>query len=94
MPRKVVVQDLGDGKYKATYLPDDCGRYKVNVKYGGKEVPNSPVQSTSIGSANNCKIKEGIQHTLAQGEEYCITVDTENAGRGAVTCRIRSTTGR
>ncbi|XP_018312644.1 filamin-like isoform X1 [Mycetomoellerius zeteki] len=95
VPRKVVVQDLGDGKYKATYLPDDCGRYKVNVKYGGKEVPNSPVtvQSTSIGSANNCKIKEGIQHTLAQGEEYCITVDTENAGRGAVTCRIRSTTG-
>ncbi|KYM87732.1 Filamin-B, partial [Atta colombica] len=93
VPRKVVVQDLGDGKYKATYLPDDCGRYKVNVKYGGKKVPNSPVQSTSISSANNCKIKEGIQHTLAQGEKYCITMDTENAGRGAVTCRIRSTTG-
>ncbi|XP_018396443.1 PREDICTED: filamin-A isoform X1 [Cyphomyrmex costatus] len=95
VPRKVVVQDLGDGKYKATYLPDDCGRYKVNVKYGGKEVPCSPVtvQSTSTGLADQCKIKEGIQHTLAQGEEYCITVDTENAGRGAVTCRIRSTSG-
>jgi len=96
VPRRVEVQDLGDGKYKATYLPDDCGRYKVNVKYGGKEVPGSPVsvQSVSTGKADQCKIKEGIQHTLAQGEEYCITVDTENAGRGAVTCRIRSTSGR
>ncbi|XP_029167598.1 filamin-A isoform X3 [Nylanderia fulva] len=95
VPRRVEVQDLGDGKYKATYLPDDCGRYKVNVKYGGKEVPGSPVnvQSVSTGKADQCKIKEGIQHTLAQGEEYCITVDTENAGRGAVTCRIRSTSG-
>ncbi|XP_071571294.1 filamin-like isoform X4 [Temnothorax nylanderi] len=95
VPRRVEVQDLGDGKYKATYLPDDCGRYKVNVKYGGKEVPGSPVnvQSVSTGKADQCKIKEGIQRTLAQGEEYCITVDTENAGRGAVTCRIRSTSG-
>ncbi|XP_053983862.1 filamin-A isoform X1 [Hylaeus volcanicus] len=95
IPRKVEIQDLGDGKYKATYLPDDCGRYKVNVKYGGKEVPSCPVnvQSVSTGKAEKCKIKEGIQHTLAQGEKYCITVDTENAGRGAVTCRIRSTSG-
>ncbi|XP_058791414.1 filamin-A isoform X2 [Phymastichus coffea] len=94
-PRKVGIQKIGDGKYKATYLPDDCGRYKVNVKYGGKEVPGSPVnvQSVSTGKADECKIKEGVQRTLAQGEEYCITVDTQNAGRGAVTCRIRSTSG-
>ncbi|XP_017885701.1 filamin-A isoform X4 [Ceratina calcarata] len=95
VPRRVEIQDVGDGRYRATYLPDDCGRYKVNVKYGGKEVPGCPVpvQSVSTGKANECKIKQGIQHTLAQGEEYCITVDTENAGRGAVTCRIRSTSG-
>ncbi|XP_043279891.1 filamin-A isoform X2 [Venturia canescens] len=94
-PRKVTVQNVGEGRYKATYLPDDCGRYKVNVKYGGKEVPGSPVmvQSVSTGKADECKIKEGIQQTLAQGEEYCITVDTGNAGRGALTCRIRSTSG-
>ncbi|XP_034935901.1 filamin-A isoform X1 [Chelonus insularis] len=95
VPRKVTLQNIGDGLYKATYLPDDCGRYKVNVKYGGVEVPGSPVtvQSVSTGKADQCKIKEGVQQTLAQGEEYCITVDTENAGRGAVTCRIRSTSG-
>ncbi|XP_051163533.1 filamin-A isoform X2 [Leptopilina boulardi] len=95
VPRRVGIQELDNGKYKATYLPDDCGRYKINVKYGGQEVPGSPVnvQSVSTGKADQCKIKEGVQQNLAQGEEYCITVDTENAGRGAVTCRIRSTSG-
>ncbi|XP_033213591.1 filamin-A isoform X3 [Belonocnema kinseyi] len=95
VPCRVAIEDLGNGKYKASYLPDDCGRYKINVKYGGQEVPGSPVnvQSVSTGKADQCKIKEGVQQTLAQGEEYCITVDTENAGRGAVTCRIRSTSG-
>lgn len=44
--------------------------------------------------AEKCKITEGIQRNLHSGEEYCITVNTENAGNGAVTCRIRSTSGR
>ncbi|XP_044015833.1 filamin-A isoform X3 [Aphidius gifuensis] len=94
-PRKVNVQNIDDGKYKATYVPDDCGRYKVNVKYGGKEVPGSPVnvQSVSTGQADRCKIKEGIQKTVAPGEDYCINVDTGDAGNGALTCRIRSTSG-
>ncbi|KAJ8885446.1 hypothetical protein PR048_011643, partial [Dryococelus australis] len=94
-PRKVKIQDTGDGIYKATYIPDDCGRYKVYVKYGGKDVPQSPfqVQAVATGSADKCKITEGIQRTLVNGEEYCITVNTKNAGYGAVTCRIRSTSG-
>ncbi|XP_076645907.1 filamin A protein cher isoform X2 [Halictus rubicundus] len=95
VPRKVEIQDLGDGKYRARYLPDDCGRYQIKVRYGGVEVPDCPilVQSVSTGKADECKIKEGIQHTLTQGEEQCITIDTMNAGRGAVTCRIKSTSG-
>ncbi|CAL8082481.1 unnamed protein product [Orchesella dallaii] len=94
-PRKVKVTDTGDGKFKVQYTPDDCGRYKVNVKYGGKEVPHSPfgVQSYATGSADKCKITEGKQKALTIGEEYCITVNAKNAGYGAVTCRIRSTSG-
>ncbi|GLH11660.1 Filamin-A [Gryllus bimaculatus] len=94
-PRKVKVIDNGDGTFKASYIPDDCGRYKVSVKYGGKEVPHSPfqVQAYATGSAEKCKITEGIQRTLTSGEEYCITVNAKNAGYGAVTCRIRSTSG-
>ncbi|XP_031833924.1 filamin A protein cher isoform X4 [Nomia melanderi] len=95
VPRKVEIQDLGDGKYRARYLPDDCGRYQIKVRYGGVEVPDCPIliQSVSTGKADECKIKEGIQRTLTQGEEQCITIDTMNAGRGAVTCRIKSTSG-
>jgi hypothetical protein len=44
--------------------------------------------------AEKCRITEGIQHSLTSGEEYCITVNAQNAGYGAVTCRIRSTSGR
>ncbi|XP_034239661.1 filamin-A isoform X3 [Thrips palmi] len=94
-PRKVKVVDNGDGTYKVTYTPDDCGRYKINIKYAGKDVPNCPisVQAFATGNADKCKITEGIQQNLASGEEYCITVNAKNAGLGAVTCRIRSTSG-
>ncbi|ROT84919.1 hypothetical protein C7M84_021888, partial [Penaeus vannamei] len=44
-------------------------------------------------TADKCKITEGINHSLTIGEEYCITVNAKNAGTGAVTCRIRSTSG-
>jgi len=95
-PRKVKVADNGDGTFKATYTPDDLGQYKVNVKYGGKEVPHAPftVQAQPTGRADSCKITEGIQQQLSIGEEYCISVNAQNAGNGAVTCRIRSTSGR
>ena len=95
-PRKVKVVDNGDGTFKATYTPDDLGQYKVNVKYGGKEVPHAPftVQAQPTGRADSCKITEGIQQELSIGEEYCISVNAQNAGNGAVTCRIRSTSGR
>lgn len=94
-PRKVKVVDNGDGTYKASYTPDDCGRYKINIKYGGRDVPNCPinVQAFATGNADKCKITEGIQQNLNSGEEYCITVNAKNAGLGAVTCRIRSTSG-
>ncbi|XP_046641662.1 filamin-A-like isoform X3 [Daphnia pulicaria] len=94
-PRKVKVSDNGDGTFKATYTPDDLGQYKVNVKYGGKEVPHAPfnVQAHPTGKAESCKITEGIQQTLSIGEEYCISVNAKNAGNGAVTCRIRGTSG-
>lgn len=68
----------------------------MNVNYGGKQAAGSPVnfQSVLTGKADKCKIKESIQLTFAQDEEYCISVDTENAVRSAVTCRIHSTFGR
>ncbi|KAJ8917961.1 hypothetical protein NQ315_002656 [Exocentrus adspersus] len=43
--------------------------------------------------AEKCKITEGLTKTLCSGESYCVTVNTENAGNGAVTCRIKSVDG-
>ncbi|XP_025833644.1 filamin-A isoform X1 [Agrilus planipennis] len=94
-PRPVKITDNGDRTYGATFVPDDCGRYKAEIKYAGKDVPKSPfsIQAHATGNADKCKITEGVQKTVMSGEEYCITVNTENAGYGAVTCRIRSTSG-
>ncbi|XP_017775738.1 PREDICTED: filamin-A isoform X2 [Nicrophorus vespilloides] len=93
--RPLKLTDNGDGTYNATFVPDDCGRYKVEVQYAGQEVPGTPyiLQAYATGDAEKCKITEGVQRNLSSGEEYRITVNTENAGIGAVTCKIRSTSG-
>lgn len=51
-PRKVKVADNGDGTFTASYVPDDCGRYKINIKYGGKEVPNCPIHVQAYATGN------------------------------------------
>lgn len=91
-PCKAKIVNNNDGTYKATYVPDDVGPYKVSVKYGGQEVPNSPitVNSHAVGQADKCKITEGVQEKVTIGEEYRITVNAQQAGTGAVTCRITS----
>lgn len=57
---------------------------------------NSPfnVKVEPTGDASKCHISgNGTNPNLQVGEEYTITVDTHEAGPGAVTCRIRSTMG-
>ncbi|CAF4598840.1 unnamed protein product, partial [Rotaria magnacalcarata] len=84
------------GTYKVTYKPNDVGRYIINVNYGGFPVNNSPfnVKVEPIGDPSKCHISgNGTSPNLQVGEEYTITVDTHEAGPGAVTCRIRSTLG-
>ncbi|XP_060516412.1 filamin-A isoform X2 [Cylas formicarius] len=94
-PRPVKIKENGDGTVNATFLPDDCGRYKLDVKYGGKDVPKTPIpiQAYAIGNAEKCTITEGLEKTISSGESYCITLNTEDAGNGAVTCRIKSVNG-
>lgn len=94
-PSKTKIINNNDGTYKVTYIPEDVGPYNISVKYGGQEVPNSPmmVNSFPVGHPEKCKITEGKQEKLQIGEEYCITVNSQQAGTGAVTCRITSTAG-
>ncbi|CAF3564394.1 unnamed protein product [Adineta steineri] len=94
VPSKIV--DNKDGTYRVTYKPNDAGRYLISVNYGGVPINNSPfnVKVEPIGDASKCHISgNGTNPNLQVGEEYTISVDTHEAGPGAVTCRIRSTLG-
>ncbi|XP_057654407.1 filamin-A isoform X1 [Diorhabda carinulata] len=94
-PRPVKLTDNGDGTYSATFVPDDCGRYKLEAKYADQEIPKTPIsiQAYAIGQAEKCKITKGLEKNLASGQPYHIIVNTENAGAGAVTCKIKSVDG-
>ena len=50
-PRKADLEKVSPGTYRASFLPDDCGKYKVGVKYNGEDLPNSPfpVQAFATG---------------------------------------------
>ncbi|CAF1678100.1 unnamed protein product, partial [Adineta ricciae] len=88
--------DNKDGTYKVIYKPNDVGRYIINVNYGGIPVLNSPfnVKVEPTGDPTKCHLSgSGTNSSVQVGEEYTITVDTHDAGPGAVTCRIRSTAG-
>nr|CAH7756412.1 unnamed protein product [Callosobruchus chinensis] len=93
--RKVTLEKQKDGTYDATFVPDDFGRYRFDVKYGGKEITKAPVfiQAFATGNAERCKITEGQEKILNSGESYCVTLNTQNAGNGAVTCKIKSVDG-
>jgi len=48
--RKADLQKVGPGKYQASFLPDDCGKYKVGVKYNGEDLANSPYPVQALAS--------------------------------------------
>lgn len=46
--------DNGDGTFSASYVPDDCGKYKVAVKYGDQEVAHSPFPVQAYATGKVC----------------------------------------
>uniref|UniRef100_A0A8C7FJZ9 Filamin C n=1 Tax=Oncorhynchus kisutch TaxID=8019 RepID=A0A8C7FJZ9_ONCKI len=38
----VKVKDIGDGVYECEYLPNQTGKYTVNITWGGQPIPHSP----------------------------------------------------
>jgi filamin len=69
-------------KVEPTGDPTKC---QISGKSSMCDIPYSFSQIVLLGN--------GISPNLHVGEEYSITVDTHEAGPGAVTCRIRSTLG-
>lgn len=52
--KPITVNDKGKGVYKASFVPDDVGQYKLYAKYGGKDITKSPVaiQAHPIGQVS------------------------------------------
>ncbi|KAG5835871.1 hypothetical protein ANANG_G00248600 [Anguilla anguilla] len=44
-PKKASIHDNHDGTYRVSYVPDKVGRYTIVIKYGGDEIPTSPLPS-------------------------------------------------
>ncbi|KRZ33570.1 Filamin-A, partial [Trichinella pseudospiralis] len=76
-----------------TFIPDIAGTYDISIKYGDEPVLNSPFALRVLpvgGDFLRCMITEGRFETATVGEEQCIKVSTDPAGRGRVTCQILS----
>jgi len=94
-PVQPEVLDNGDGTFTVSYTPQEVGQYTVEIKFGGKPVPKAPfkVKTVPTGKPEKCQIIEGLEQTVILGEETVITINTAEAGPGAITCKIRNPTG-
>ncbi|XP_029102180.1 filamin-A-like isoform X2 [Scleropages formosus] len=103
-PKKANIRDNKDGTYSVSYVPDMTGRYTILVKYGGDEIPYSPyrIRALPTGDASKCTVTvsigghglgPGVGPTIQIGEQTMITVDAKAAGKGKVTCTVRTPDG-
>ncbi|XP_071960404.1 filamin-A-like isoform X2 [Antedon mediterranea] len=103
-PVKPTIVDNGDGTYSVSYTPKDIGPYTILITFGGNKVPGAPfnVAVSPTGDASKCRIVgcksggldipvkngETITKTVVVEEETVIKINSEDAGRGMVTCAI------
>ncbi|XP_047233810.1 filamin-A isoform X1 [Girardinichthys multiradiatus] len=103
-PKKAKIRDNHDGTYLVSYVPDMTGRYTILIKYGGDEIPYSPyrIRALPTGDASKCTVTvsigghglgAGVGPTIQIGEQTVITVDAKAAGKGKVTCSVRTPEG-
>ncbi|XP_053682431.1 filamin-A isoform X1 [Sabethes cyaneus] len=86
------MEQVEDGTYAVTFVPDECGPYNVSIKCGGKDVLGSPflLQAIPTGEAEKVKLLEAIPTNQEYGKKNHVAVDAREAGTGAVTCKIVS----
>ncbi|XP_072181880.1 filamin-A-like isoform X2 [Diadema setosum] len=79
----VKVKDNGDGTFTADYTPEGPGDYTVGVKYGGTEIPQSPINVGVVPDVEVGKIQIAeLQESIEVGKENAFKVDTSQAGNG------------
>jgi len=94
---KASVVRLDESTVAVTYVPDQVGPHKVDVRYAGQPVQSSPftVNTVPSGDANNVQFTEQVAESVTVGQEVSVRVrKTEAAGLGRVTCDVTSSTGQ
>ncbi|XP_022101216.1 filamin-A-like isoform X2 [Acanthaster planci] len=75
------VQDNGNNTFTVNYAPEAPGDYNVGVKFGGKEVPQSPIPVRVIPNVDVSKIKvKDLEPTVVLGKPFTVEVDISEAG--------------
>lgn len=51
------MENVEDGTYAVSFVPDECGPYNVSIKFGEKDVIGSPfiIQAHPTGEVRNLK---------------------------------------
>nr|VZI14117.1 unnamed protein product [Spirometra erinaceieuropaei] len=68
-PLQLEVADHGDGVYTCEYCPEEAAPHYVDVKFGGREIPESPfcVKVHPTGRPDLCRIEVGSKFGNVEG---------------------------
>ncbi|KAM7537033.1 hypothetical protein Aperf_G00000060482 [Anoplocephala perfoliata] len=95
-PLQLEVADHGDGVYTCQYLPEEACPHYVDVKFGGREIPQSPycVKVHPTGRPDLCRIEGGNDARIPIFQPCAITVNPQEAAPGKVIGRVVAPTGQ
>ncbi|VUZ40251.1 unnamed protein product [Hymenolepis diminuta] len=95
-PLQLEVADHGDGVYTCQYMPEEACPHYVDVKFGGREIPESPfcVKVHPTGRPDLCRIEGGNDPRIPIFQPCAITVHSLEAGPGKVMGRVVAPTGQ
>ena len=76
-----------DDVYNVKYKPDNAGRHRLQLKYAGKEVKQSPI-NFSLSNAGEVKVSgPGLAGGLV-GNEMVVDLDMRGAGEGGLSLAL------
>lgn len=84
MDVEVCCTQIGENKYRCTYVPQIPGAYLLNIQWSDRQVRGSPFKVNVLPGSDASKVVcmgEGLK-TGIMGKEIKATIDTRKAGPG------------
>lgn len=98
MPTRITKDEFDDSKYKCEYAAQIPGPHKVDVKFAGQPVPNSPFDVKVAPPCDPRKVRatgRGLQPTgVRVGDIADFKVYTEGAGEGTPEIKVVGPDGK